>query len=376
MGIEIIFLILAVLVVAFGVGVVVLNRRREGVQQPPTRPVAPPIKAGSTLVEDRPVTDASVDELVVEEPVIEEPPAGTLRERLAKARSTFAGAISGVLSRPTITEESFEELEDALLRADIGIGISDELLDGLRARVKSKEITEPAALLDALDAEMKARLAGADRSLNFEMLDEGGTNVWMFVGVNGVGKTTTIGKLTKQQVGAGRSVLLAAGDTFRAAAAEQLTTWAERSDVEIVRGAEGADPSSVIFDGVEKAASKGIDLVMADTAGRLHTKSNLMDELAKVRRVAEKGAGKVTETLLVIDATTGQNGLIQAREFGEVTDVTGVVLTKLDGSAKGGIVFAIETELGIPVKLVGVGETIGDLIDFEPQEFVAALFQS
>ena len=375
MGIEIIFLILAVLVVAFGIGVVVLNRRREGVQQPPARPVAPPIAPGSTLVEDRPVTDASVDELVVEEPVVEEPPAGTLRERLAKARSTFAGAISGVLGRPTITEESFEELEDALLRADIGIGISDELLVGLRARVKSKEITEPAALLDALDAEMKARLAGADRSLNFEMLDDGGTNVWMFVGVNGVGKTTTIGKLTKQQVGAGRSVLLAAGDTFRAAAAEQLTTWAERSDVEIVRGAEGADPSSVIFDGVEKAASKGIDLVMADTAGRLHTKSNLMDELAKVRRVAEKGAGKVTETLLVIDATTGQNGLIQAREFGEVTDVTGVVLTKLDGSAKGGIVFAIETELGIPVKLVGIGETIGDLVDFDPDEFVSALLE-
>ncbi len=376
MGIEIIFLILAVLVVAFGIGVVVLNRRREGVQQqPPARPTAPPTEAGSTLVEERPVTDASVDEPVVEEPVIEEPPAGTLRERLAKARSTFAGAISGVLGRATITDESFEELEEALLRADIGIGISDELLDGLRARVKSKEITEPAALLDALDAEMKGRLAGADRSLNFEMLDDGGTNVWMFVGVNGVGKTTTIGKLTKQQVDAGRTVLLAAGDTFRAAAAEQLTTWAERSDVEIVRGAEGADPSSVVFDGVEKAASKGVDLVMADTAGRLHTKSNLMDELAKVRRVAEKGAGKVTETLLVIDATTGQNGLIQAREFGEVTDVTGVVLTKLDGSAKGGIVFAIETELGIPVKLVGIGETIGDLVDFDPDEFVSALLE-
>ena len=376
MGIEIIFLILAVLVVAFGIGVVVLNRRREGVQQqPPARPTAPPTEAGSTLVEERPVTDASVDEPVVEEPVIEEPPAGTLRERLAKARSTFAGAISGVLGRATITDESFEELEEALLRADIGIGISDELLDGLRARVKSKEITEPAALLDALDAEMKGRLAGADRSLNFEMLDDGGTNVWMFVGVNGVGKTTTIGKLTKQQVDAGRTVLLAAGDTFRAAAAEQLTTWAERSDVEIVRGAEGADPSSVVFDGVEKAASKGVDLVMADTAGRLHTKSNLMDELAKVRRVAEKGAGKVTETLLVIDATTGQNGLIQAREFGEVTDVTGVVLTKLDGSAKGGIIFAIETELGIPVKLVGIGETIGDLVDFDPDEFVSALLE-
>ncbi len=377
MGIEIVFLILAVLVIAFGVGVVALNRRREGVpQSPPPRSVAPTERTGGTLVEERPVTEAPVvEEPVVEAPVVEEPPPGTLRERLAKARSAFTGAISGVLGRATITEESFDELEEALLRADIGIGISNELLDGLRARVKAKEITEPSALLDALDAEMKARLAGADRTLNFETLDDGGTNVWMFVGVNGVGKTTTIGKLTKQQVAEGRTVLLAAGDTFRAAAAEQLTAWAERSDVEIVRGAEGADPSSVIFDGVEKAASKGIDLVMADTAGRLHTKSNLMDELAKVRRVAEKGSGKVTETLLVIDATTGQNGLTQAREFGEVTDVTGVVLTKLDGSAKGGIVFAIETELGIPVKLVGIGETIGDLVDFDPDEFVSALLE-
>jgi fused signal recognition particle receptor len=196
----------------------------------------------------------------------------------------------------------------------------------------------------------------------------------MFVGVNGVGKTTTIGKLANQQIRNGRSVLLAAGDTFRAAAAEQLTTWAERSGAEIVRGAEGGDPSSVVYDGVERAASRGTELVMADTAGRLHTKSNLMEELRKVRRVAEKGAGRVTETLLVIDATTGQNGLTQAREFGEATAVTGVVLTKLDGSAKGGIVFAIETELGIPIKLVGIGETIEDMIPFDPTEFVAALF--
>ena len=375
MGIEIIFLILAVLVIAFGVGVVVLNRRREGVQAPSQRTAAQPA-APSRPADELSTGDTLVEEpAVAEEPVAEEPPAGTLRERLAKARSTFAGAISGVLSRSAITDESFDELEEALLRADIGVNIADELLGGLRTRVRDKEITEPAALLDALDVEMKSRLAGSERSLNFETFDEGATNVWMFVGVNGVGKTTTIGKLAKQQVDAGRTVLLAAGDTFRAAAAEQLTTWAERSDVEIVRGADGADPSSVIFDGVEKAASKNIELVMADTAGRLHTKSNLMDELAKVRRVAEKGAGKVTETLLVIDATTGQNGLTQAREFGEVTDVTGVVLTKLDGSAKGGIVFAIETELGIPVKLVGIGETIGDLVDFDPDEFVSALLE-
>ena len=212
---------------------------------------------------------------------------------------------------------------------------------------------------------MVERLAGADRDLHFDdSLPAGSPNVWMFVGVNGVGKTTSIGKVAQQQIAAGRSVLLAAGDTFRAAAAEQLGTWAERSGAEFVRGADGGDPSSVIFDGVERAAARKIDLVLADTAGRLHTKTNLMEELRKVRRVAEKGAGTVTETLLVIDATTGQNGLAQAREFREATDVTGVVLTKLDGSAKGGIVFAIETELGIPIKLVGVGEQIGDLIPF------------
>jgi fused signal recognition particle receptor len=379
MGIEFFFLILAVFVVAFGIGVVLLNRRKSVGQPAPGRPtqVRPPVPQpeGDTLVAE-PEVDAGVDAGVAELPAVEEePPAGTLRERLAKARSTFAGAIAGVLGRSAITDESFEDLEEALLRADVGVAITDELLSGLRVKVANKEIAEPTDLLDALQAEMTARLVGSDRSLNFEQFDPGNPNVWMFVGVNGVGKTTTIGKLAKQQVDAGRSVLLAAGDTFRAAAAEQLTAWAERSDVDIVRGAEGADPSSVIFDGVEKAAANKIELVMADTAGRLHTKSNLMDELGKVRRVAEKGAGTVTETLLVIDATTGQNGLAQAREFGEVTNVTGVVLTKLDGSAKGGIVFAIETALGIPVKLVGIGETIGDLIDFDPEEFVSALFE-
>ena len=377
MGIEFFFLILAVFVVAFGIGVVLLNRRKS-VGQPasgqPTQ-VRPPVAApeNDTLVAE---AEAEIDSVVEELPAVEEdPPAGTLRERLAKARSTFAGAIAGVLGRSAITDESFDDLEEALLRADVGVAIAEELLSGLRVKVANKEITEPSDLLDALQAEMTERLAGSDRSLNFEQFEPGNPNVWMFVGVNGVGKTTTIGKLAKQQVDSGRSVLLAAGDTFRAAAAEQLTAWAERSDVDIVRGAEGADPSSVIFDGVEKAAANKVELVMADTAGRLHTKSNLMDELGKVRRVAEKGAGTVTETLLVIDATTGQNGLTQAREFGAVTNVTGVVLTKLDGSAKGGIVFAIETELGIPVKLVGIGETIGDLIDFDPEEFVSALFE-
>ena len=380
MGIEVIFLILAVLVVAFGIGVIVVSRRNAASSAPPAnradRPAAPPPKSpdettatgGATLVEERP------DEVV--EPEVEPEPIkpASLRDRLSKARLAFTGAFAGVLGRTGITEESFEDLEEALLRADVGVGVTTELLDGLRAKVDAKEITEPQQLIDELQAEMVSRLDGSDRTLHFDESPADLLNVWLFVGVNGVGKTTTIGKLANQQLSEGRTVLLAAGDTFRAAAAEQLTTWAERSGADIVRGAEGGDPSSVVFDGVERAAAKGVDLVMADTAGRLHTKSNLMDELRKVRRVAEKGAGSVTETLLVIDATTGQNGLTQAREFGEATNVTGVVLTKLDGSAKGGIVFAIETELGIPVKLVGVGETIGDLIAFDPTEFVAALF--
>ena len=197
--------------------------------------------------------------------------------------------------------------------------------------------------------------------------------MWLFVGVNGVGKTTTIGKVGQRLADEGTSVVMAAGDTFRAAAAEQLGTWAERSGAELVRGAEGGDPSAVIFDGVAHAAASGADVVLADTAGRLHTKTNLMDELSKVRRVADKGEGTVTEVLLVLDATTGQNGLVQARQFTEAVELTGVVLTKLDGSAKGGIVFAIASELGIPVKLVGLGETAVDLVDFDADEFVDAL---
>ena len=298
----------------------------------------------------------------------------------SKARSALTGAFLGIRGRRGITDETWDDLEEALLRADVGVRVTDELLGGLKARVKAKEITEPDALLDALQAEMTSRLAGADRTLHFQPGEPDSPNVWLFVGVNGVGKTTTIGKVAHRQRGEGRSVLLAAGDTFRAAAAEQLTTWAERSGAELVRGSEGGDPSAVIFDGIERASARGIDLVLGDTAGRLHTKTNLMDELRKVRRVAAKGKGRVTEVLLVIDATTGQNGLTQAREFGAATTVdgeggvTGVVLTKLDGSAKGGIVFAIETELGLPVKLVGLGETIEDLVVFDPADFVDALF--
>jgi fused signal recognition particle receptor len=220
---------------------------------------------------------------------------------------------------------------------------------------------------------MTRQLSTSSRQLNFDTTLNA-PNIWLVVGVNGAGKTTTIGKLSAQQHALGRTVLMAAGDTFRAAAGDQLDTWAQRSGAEIVRGAAGGDPSSVIFDGVARASAKKIDLVLADTAGRLQNNTNLMEELTKVRRVADKGAGKVTEVLLVIDATTGQNGLTQAKQFAQATQVTGVVLTKLDGSAKGGIVFAIETELAIPVKLVGLGETIDDLVEFDAAEFVAALF--
>jgi fused signal recognition particle receptor len=372
------YLVLVALVIAFGIAVLIVSRRRaarslEAPRRPPVAPPPPPPRL------DRPAGTAVLEPEVVAPPAPEVviPPA-TLRERMARARSTLAGAFTGILSRTGITDETWDDLEEALLRADVGIGVTTALLDGLRARVRAKEVTEPEQLLDALQAEMRARLAGADRELHFvpddDATDGYSPNVWLFVGVNGVGKTTSIGKVAHRQRQEGRSVLLAAGDTFRAAAAEQLTTWAERADAELVRGSEGGDPSAVIFDAVERASARRVDLVLGDTAGRLHTKTNLMEELRKVRRVAEKGAGRVTEVLLVIDATTGQNGLTQAREFGEATQVTGVVLTKLDGSAKGGIVFAVETELGIPVKLVGIGETIGDLVPFDPDEFVTALF--
>jgi len=240
----------------------------------------------------------------------------------------------------------------------------------VRATVKQNGITTPDELIDAVKTEMTTRLLAP-----IDLRESASKpSIWLFVGVNGVGKTTTIGKVGKLLTDDGRKVLMAAGDTFRAAAAEQLGTWAERCGADLVRGAEGSDPSSVIFDGIARGAATGADVVLADTAGRLHTKSNLMDELRKVRRVADKGEGEVTEVLLVLDATTGQNGLIQARQFTDAVELTGVVLTKLDGSAKGGIVFAIQSELGIPVKLVGLGEQAEDLIPFDAEQFVDALF--
>ncbi|MGI9034272.1 MAG: signal recognition particle-docking protein FtsY [Acidimicrobiales bacterium] len=308
-------------------------------------------------------------EVVAPEP--EPAPKPRFRDRLGKARALLSGYLGSIRSKTKIDDETWDELEEALVRADVGMGTTTTLLDDLRARVRAESIASPVDLLEALKTDLKKTLTVADRSLRFE---PGNPNVWLFVGVNGVGKTTTIGKVGRQQLEEGRSVVMAAGDTFRAAAAEQLELWSKRAGAQLVRGAEGGDPGSVVFDAVERAAAKGADLVLADTAGRLHTKVNLMEELKKVRRVAEKGAGRVTEVLLVIDATTGQNGLTQARQFTEAVDVTGVVLTKLDGTAKGGIALAIQTDLGIPIKLVGLGETVDDLVAFDPDEFVDALF--
>lgn len=327
----------------------------------------PTAEPGEAKSDDSVVGDEA--ELVGEEDV--EP--ATVKERAGRTRSLFASAFQSIRGRGSIDAGTWEELEETLLRADIGIGLTTRLLDPLRAAAKAGTIRTPDDAINALREAMTAQLTTTDRGLHLDADKK--PNVWLFVGVNGVGKTTTIGKIGTAQTALGTTVLMAAGDTFRAAAAEQLLVWAERCGAAYVRGAEGGDPASVIFDGIQSASAKGIDLVLGDTAGRLQNKSNLMEELKKVRRVADKAEGTVNEVLLVIDATTGQNGLSQAREFAAATDVTGVVLTKLDGSAKGGIVFAIETDLGIPVKLVGLGEGAHDLVVFDPAEYVSALFE-
>ncbi len=381
---ELVAFVVLIVIALAGLGFAVTVARRRGGIDELEPPPAPPagVAEPEELVELDDRTLAELEEAlaggvdVLEPPpvdaaVVEAPVRPSFRDRLGKARGLLAGYVGSVLSRAGIDDETWDDLEEALIRADVGVGLTGELLDSVRARVKADSITDPDALVAALKVELKERLQG-DRALRFE---PGSPNVWLFVGVNGVGKTTTIGKVGKAQMAAGRSVVMAAGDTFRAAAAEQLGTWAERAGADFVRGAEGADPSSIIYDAVQRAGARGQDLVLADTAGRLHTKSNLMEELRKVRRVAAKEPGTVTEVLLVLDATTGQNGLVQAREFTAAVEITGVVLTKLDGSAKGGIVLAIHHDLGIPVKLVGLGETADDLVAFDPDDFVDALFE-
>ena len=374
---ELVLIAALAVVILVGAGLVVTRRKGETYEAaPPAMPAeAPPAPAEITETLDEPLVEEAAPPVTEPAPpVVEEAPVKPrFRDRLGKARGAVSGYLGSVLARDKVEPATWDDLEEALIVADVGISTTTDILERLRATADADGITEPPALLDALKAQLKADLAGGDRSLHHE---PGSPNVWLFVGVNGVGKTTTIGKVGKQQIEAGRSVVMAAGDTFRAAAAEQLETWAERAGADLVRGAEGGDPSSVIYDAVQRAAARNADLVLADTAGRLHTKVNLMDELRKVRRVADREPGQVTEVLLVLDATTGQNGLVQAQQFTEAVDLTGVVLTKLDGSAKGGIAFAIQSALGIPIKLVGLGETAADLVEFDPDEFVDALFDT
>ncbi len=385
---EILLVAIVVVVLLVGAVALVATRRRRGelLEPPPTRPdvrtddrraperssvaEAEPVPASEDLPDAPDGPPGDLEGVAATAMIEPAKPAPRLRDRLGKARSALAGYVGALAGRAKIDEGAWEELEEALIRADVGVSATTDLLTRLRARVADERLVDGEQLLAALRETLKSDLGGADRSLR--MADQP-PSVWLFVGVNGVGKTTTIGKVGQQAVGEGRKVVMAAGDTFRAAATEQLEIWAERVGADLVKGDEGADPSAVVYDAVEAAAARGGDLVLADTAGRLHTKVNLMEELTKVRRVAGKGAGTVTEVLLVIDATTGQNGLTQARQFAEATDVTGVVLTKLDGSAKGGIVVAIQADLGLPVKLVGVGESAEDLVPFDPDEFVDAL---
>ena len=295
-----------------------------------------------------------------------------LRRKLSASENPFARGLLALIAAPTLDADAWDDLEASLITSDLGVGPTQELLAALRSKLGVEGQASPANARAALREGLLALVDPArERSLNLEGAD-GQPAVVLVVGVNGTGKTTTIGKLSRMLVAEGRSVLLGAADTFRAAAADQLATWGDRVGVPVVRGPEGGDPASVAFDAVSQGIADGVDVVVVDTAGRLHTKTGLMDELGKVKRVIEKKA-PVTEVLLVLDATTGQNGLTQARVFAEVVDVTGIVLTKLDGSAKGGIVVSVQRELGVPVKLIGLGEGPDDLAPFDAETFVDAL---
>jgi len=308
-----------------------------------------------------------------------EPPSGRLgrlRGKLSKSRSAFGQSLVGLLGAGDLDEDSWEEVEDTLLVADLGAATTTEIVTRLREELHSRGVRTPeqarTVLREVLIGALRPELERSVRALPHQVDGSKRPAVVLIAGVNGTGKTTTTGKLARVLIGQDHKVVLGAADTFRAAAADQLQTWSERVGAEVVRGNEGADPASVAFDAVKRGIDAGVDAVLVDTAGRLHTKTGLMDELGKVKRVVEKQA-RVDEVLLVLDATTGQNGLTQARVFGEVVDVTGIVLTKLDGTAKGGIVFQVQRELGVPVKLVGLGEGPDDLAPFEPEAFVDAL---
>jgi len=299
-----------------------------------------------------------------------------LRGRLSKSRSVFGTSLLGLLGAGDLDEDSWQDVEDTLLMADLGAATTTQIVERLRDELSRRAIRSSAEAREVLHEVLTAQLSTdserAVRALPHIVDGRKQPAVVLVAGVNGTGKTTTTGKLARVLVAQDKTVVLGAADTFRAAAADQLQTWAERVGAEVVRGKEGADPAAVAFDAVKRGIDSGVDAVLIDTAGRLHTKTGLMDELGKVKRVVEKQA-KVDEVLLVLDATTGQNGLMQARVFAEVIDVTGIVLTKLDGTAKGGIVFQVQRELGVPVKLVGLGEGPDDLAPFEPGAFVDAL---
>ena len=305
-----------------------------------------------------------------------DPSAGRLvrlRARLARSNNMLGKGLLALLSRDRIDQDVWDEVEETLLLADLGSEPTTRLVEALQQRVRVEGTSNPAAVKKMLREELvKIVRPDMDRELKIAGSD-GNPGVVLVVGVNGVGKTTTVGKIARVMVADGQTLLLGAADTFRAAASEQLTTWGDRVGVKTVRSEkEGADPASVAFDAVKAGKEQGVDTVLVDTAGRLQNKSGLMDQLGKIKRVIEKEA-PVTEVLLVIDATTGQNGMVQAKVFGDIVDVTGIVLTKLDGTAKGGIVVAIQEELGVPVKLIGLGEGPDDLAPFDPEAFVDAL---
>ncbi|MFJ9952730.1 signal recognition particle-docking protein FtsY [Kitasatospora sp. NPDC091207] len=395
---EYVILAVVIAVVAIGAiaGLVVSGRRRQQLPPKSQAPVitapktpqepqvgeeaAPPTEEPRRTVEEVELPEAeAVPEAAEAEPApaieVPEPTAGRLvrlRSRLSRSQNSLGKGLLSLLSREHLDEDTWEEIEDTLLTADVGVTPTQELVERLRTRVKVLGTRTPDELRTLLREEL-VELIGtdADRTVH-STKHEDGPAVVLVVGVNGVGKTTTTGKLARVLVADGRTVVLGAADTFRAAAADQLQTWGERVGARTVRGPEGGDPASVAFDAVKEGIAEGADTVLVDTAGRLHTKTGLMDELGKVKRVVEKH-GPVDEVLLVLDATTGQNGLIQARVFAEVVDITGIVLTKLDGTAKGGIVVAVQRELGVPVKLIGLGEGADDLAPFEPGAFVDAL---
>ena len=380
----ILIIVIAVLAVVTG-GWLLFLRPRRGRHAVSSAPAAPPVltepgpPAAPPQREEPAETPAEAGEPQATAAVIEverpPPSAGRmvrLRSRLARSQSSVGSALLNLLSRDKLDDDTWDEMEEVLITADVGVVPARLMVEDLRTKVKVLGVRGPAEVRELLRNELLTQLGDEDRSLH--TAPHGGLPaVVLMVGVNGTGKTTTCGKLARALIGDGQTVLLGAADTFRAAAADQLQTWGERVGAKTVRAdREGADPASVAFEAVAEGIEGGVDAVIIDTAGRLHTKVGLMDELGKVKRVVEKKA-PVDEVLLVLDATTGQNGLRQARVFAEVVDVTGIVLTKLDGTAKGGIVIAVQRELGVPVKLVGLGEGPDDLAPFDPGAFVDAI---